>query len=275
MTGTVSLLSHLPATEPKHSASLMGTVSLLSRLSSLALAACGTTGGALVSFDVAAVGTGVAVDNGLGWHVALDRAQLHVGAIYLNLSVPSSGAQATSCILPGVYSGQELAGLTIDALSPEPQRFPQPGSGTSDPPEAAELWLTGGDINASTDPTVIADLAGTATRGPATIPFTARITIGNNRLIPSSDPALPSLHPICKQRIVSPILVDGLAPSDGGTLVLHIDPARWFANVDFTGVEPGAALPDDLSTPQSQALFAGLRSAGTTYTFTFEPRNPP
>jgi len=246
-----------------------------------ALAACGTTGGDLVSFDVTAsgpptaAGPGFAIDNGLGWHVMLDQAQLHIGAIYLNRSVPSSGAQVTSCILPGVYTAQELAGLTVDVLSATPQPFPARGTGTSDLPNAAELWLTGGDINASSDTTVIAELAGTASRAAAAIPFTARITIGANRLIPPSDPAQPSMHPICKQRIVSPILLDDLRPSDGGTLRLRIDPAPWFANVDFTSVAPGAALPDDLTTPASQNLFSGLRSAGGTYTFTFEERTPP
>ena len=246
-----------------------------------ALAACGTTGGDLVSFDVTAsgpptaAGPGFAIDNGLGWHIMLDEAQLHIGAIYLNRSVPSSGAQVTSCILPGVYTAQELAGLTVDVLSATPQPFPARGTGTSDLPNAAELWLTGGDINASSDTTVIAELAGTASRAAAAIPFTARITIGANRLIPPSDPAQPSMHPICKQRIVSPILLDDLRPSDGGTLRLRIDPAPWFANVDFTSVAPGAALPDDLTTPASQNLFSGLRSAGGTYTFTFVERTPP
>lgn len=246
-------------------------------LALLALAACGTTGGELVTFDVAAAGppsaagAGFAIDNGLGWHVVLDRAVLHVGAIYLNLSVPSSGAQSTSCILPGVYTAQALAGRDVDVLSPLPQAFPAPGSGTDDAARAAEIWLTGGDVNAAIDPTVVADLAGTASRDASTIAFSARITIGNNRLIPTGDPAQPSMHPICKQRIVSPIALDELRPRDGDTLMLRIDPTGWFANVDFTGVAPSAALPDDLSTPTSQNLFSGLR-ASTSYTFTFIER---
>lgn len=245
-----------------------------------ALAGCGTAGGNLITYDVAAAGPatatgpGLAFDNGVGWHVTLDQALLHIGAIYLNLSVPNSGAQATSCILPGIYTGEELSGLTVDALSATPQPFPAPATGTDDAPEAAELWLTGGDVNAATDPTVIAQIAGTASRDAATIPFTARITIGSNRLIPSSDQTQPSLHPICKQRIVSPILLGDLQPREAGTLMLRIDPASWFATVDFTGVAPGAALPDDLSTPASQNLFSGLRSAGGTYAFTFDERTP-
>jgi hypothetical protein len=247
-----------------------------------ALAACGATGGELVQFDVAvagppsATGPGFALAaNSLGWRVVLDQATLHIGAIYLNLTVPSSGAQATNCILPGVYTGEALSGLTVDVLSATPQPFPAPGTGTNDTARAAELWLTGGDINATTDPTVIAELAGTAINGPTQISFTARITIGNNRLIPSSDPAQPSLHPICKQRIISPILLDDLHPSDGGTLLLRIDPQQWFTNVDFTGLPAGYAFPDDLSTPESQNLFSGLRASGGTYTFAFAERISP
>jgi hypothetical protein len=246
-----------------------------------ALAACGTTGGELVTFDVAAAGppsargAGFAIDNSFGWHIVLDKARLHIGAMYLNLTVPSSGAQFTNCILPGVYTGQELSGLTVDVLSATPQPFPTPGTGTSDEAKAAEIWLTGGDVNASSDTTVIADLAGTATSGPTTIPFTARITIGGNRLIPSGDPAQPSMHPICKQRIISPIILHDIRPSDGGTLLVRIDPTPWFTNVDFTGLPPGYAFPDDLTTPQGQNLFSGLRSAGETYTFTFDERRSP
>lgn len=242
----------------------------------LALAACGTTGGDLVTFDVAASGPdgvqpGYAFTNGHGWRVALDRATLHIGAVYLNLSVPSPGAQSTACILPGVYTAEALAGRTVDVLSPAPQAFPAPGHGTTDPVQTAEVWLTGGDVNAVADPTIIADLAGTATRDGDALPFSAAITIGANRLVPSGDPARPSARPICKQRIVSPILV-ALAPSERGTLRLRIDPATWFADVDFTGAAPGA-LPDDLSTPQSQNLFTGLRSAGTNFQIAFEPRS--
>jgi hypothetical protein len=246
-----------------------------------AIAACGTTGGELVTFEVAAAGPptasgpGFAFDNGFGWHIVLDKAQLHMGAIYLNLTVPSSGSQFTNCILPGVYTAQQLSGLTVDALSATPQPFPTPGTGTNDAAKAAEVWLTGGDVNAATDRTVIADIAGTASSGDTVIPFTASVTIGGNRLVPTGDPSQPSMHPICKQRIVSPIIVDDLRPIEGGTLLVRLSPAAWFSNVDFTGLAPGVAFPDDLSIPQSQNLFSGLHSSGSAYTFTFESRSSP
>lgn len=238
----------------------------------VALAACGTTGGTIVSFDVVAQGEPGAGDavTGLGWHVVLSEAKLHVGAVYLNLAVTISGSQGTSCILPGVYTAQELAPLDIDVLSTAPQPFPQPATGTDDETQTGEVWLTGGDINADTDPTVIAQLAGTATRAAQVIPFTAQITISTgNRGIPPSNPAQPSQHPICKQRIVSPIPI-AVRPRDGGTLAITVDPSGWFANVDFTLLPPDGAFPDDDGNLASQNLFTALRAASATFQLSFQ-----
>jgi hypothetical protein len=236
-----------------------------------------TTGGHTVSYDVAARGLGLpgnAVPAAAGWQVVLTKAVVHIGAVYLNLAVSNPEVAAgTSCILPGIYTGEELSGLDVDVLSTTPQPFATPGVGTDDESRTGEVWLTGGDVNATADPTIIADLAGTATNTTTTLPFTASVTIGANRLIKSSDPANPSAHPICKQRIVSPIQID-FRPAQGGTLLVTIDPTLWFANVDFTPLvsSPPAAFvfPDDDSLPASQNLFTGLRSSGGTFNLTFE-----
>jgi len=240
------------------------------------LAACGTTGGDLVTFEVAAHGVpgAASLDTALGWHVELDRAHLHIGAVYLNLAVPISGSQETACILPGIYTAQELAALDVDVLDQTPRPFPQPATGTNDEARTGEVWLTGGDVNADADPTVIADVAGVASNATSTLPFTAAITISTaNRGIPGSDPAQPSQHPICKQRIVSPIAID-LRPRDGGTLVLAVDTRTWFANVDFTALVSdgggGFVFPDTNTNAASQSLFTGLRAASSTFQFSFE-----
>lgn len=237
----------------------------------VALAACGTTGGNVVSFDVVARGApgGAAADTALGWHVELSRAKLHIGAVYLNLSVAASGSQETTCILPGVYTAQELSGLDVDVLSPAAQPFPEVGTGTDDEVRTGEVWLTGGDVNADSDGTVIAQLTGTATRAAQVLPFTAEVTINSgNRGIPSP-PVLPSLHPICKQRIVSPIRID-LRPHDHGTLAITVDPSGWFANVDFTMLPADGVFPDDNANPASQNLFTALRAATATFQFSFQ-----
>ncbi len=236
-----------------------------------ASACINTTGGTRVTYDVTAQGVGIpnnTLVTGLGWNLVLTQATLHVGAVYMNLDVANAGTVSgdLGCILPGIYTGEELAGLDVDVLSSAPQLFPVPGDGTDDEARTGEVWLTGGgDINASDDPTIIAQAAGTATKGAIVIPFTAQVTISaGNRGIPASDPALPSQHPICKQRIVSPIPID-LRPHDGATLAITVDTSQWFANVDFTQVPPDGAIPDDNSNSASQNLFSGLRAATVTF----------
>jgi hypothetical protein len=239
------------------------------------LAACGTTGGDVVTFDVEASGTADAsvIDTGLGWHVELTRARLHIGAVYLNLAVPISGSQETNCILPGIYTAEELDGLDVDVLSTTRQSFPSRGTGTNDEARTGEIWLTGGNVNAESDSTVIADIAGTATNATTAMPFSASVTINiANRGIAATDPSQPSQHPICKQRIVSPIPIE-LRPSEGATLVIAIDTHAWFANVDFTALEPAGAgfvFPDENTNAASQNLFTGIRAAAATFQLSFE-----
>jgi hypothetical protein len=247
-------------------------------------AAClGTTGSSIVTFPVQAAGPPDAVDGqplvfdtGRGWHVELTQASLYIGAVYLDESVPVSGAQDTSCILEGIYSGQETSGLLVNVLSPDPQAFPATGNGTGDLAITGEVWLTGGDVNASDDPTVIVDVAGTASMSGTSYPFTASVTIGSNRLVTSTDPALPGANPICKQRIVAPIPID-VIPSNTGTLLVRVDPRGWFGDVDFSQMEetannpPTYVIPDDDTTQPGTALFDGIHASTGVYTFTWQP----
>jgi hypothetical protein len=249
----------------------------------LGLAGCGSTGNALVTFHAAAAGPADAVagqplvfTNAQGYQVTLTRARLHVGALYLNRSVPISGGQSLPCILPGIYAGQVTSALELDALTPAPQPFPTDGEGTADEAFTGEVWLFGADVNAKADPTVIASVEGTALRGGTAFPFTGQITISTNRTVTVGDPAQPGANPLCKQRIVTPIRID-LTLAEGGTLVVRVDPRGWLRNVDF------AQLPLDpndptrrrfLDQPSGQpdmAFFAGVRD---TSTYVFQWRAP-
>lgn len=245
--------------------------------------ACGdTTGGARVSFAAVASGPADATSgpltfsSGLGYRITLRRAQLFVGAVYLNQTVPTSGAQETSCIRPGIYVAQITSSLRINALSPDPQPFPTPGEGIASAALSGELWLTSGDINRSADNTVILDAEGEAERGGVTYPFLAQITIGTNRAIPSADPAYPSKNPICKQRIVSLIPTD-LTPQSEGRLRLRVDPRAWFQTVDFSLVPrvqdspPLHRFSDQNDNPADLSLYNnGLRRRTGAYSFSWE-----
>jgi hypothetical protein len=240
----------------------------------------GTTGGDEFSFQAFARGpAGVAVpytfENGKGYSVSLERAHVHVGAVYLNRAVPTSVSSSTSCTLAGIYAAEVPGAVDVDALSDVLQPFPVPGQATSDRARTGEVWLTGGDVNDPSDTTVILDVAGSAERDGESRAFEGRLTIGENRLQPTP-PAEPGLKPICKERIVSPIPID-VTPEHGRHLTLAIEPAKMFANVDFSELEPnddGTLEFDDdpaTATPASTNLYIGLRASSGVYSFTFAP----
>ncbi len=264
-----------------------------------ALCGCsGTTGSGLVSFaarvggpaDVTPGGP-LEFDSGSKYHITLTMAQFHVGAVYLNLTVPSSGGPDEPCILPGVYDGQAFGncdgsgrcGVDVDLLSPDLTTLPLPGQGTANPVWVAEVWLTSGDVNAPADPTPVLVTAGTATKGGTSWPFSATVTIGPNRQLPIQNPAMPGSNPICRQRIVSPICLDpprfncqnpGFALSDGGTLDVRVDPRAMFDGVDFaslTAQPDGSYVIPDAQGGVGGAFFKGVKSAAP-YQFQFTAR---
>ncbi len=259
-------------------------VSIASLLLGLSLSACtGTTGGEIVLFDAfaagpadAAPGQPYAFTTSRGYDVTLTRAKLHVGAVYLNRSRPSSVASDTSCQLNGIYVAEVTEGLDVDLLNPDLQPFPEQGTSTTDHASTAEVWLFGGhDVHDPGDSTLILDVAGTAEKEGQTYPFEGAITIAQNRSIPAPSDALPGANPICKQRIVSPIPVD-LTVAEGDRLVLRVDPRGLFANAQISVLEKVSEDPplylfrDDGGDAPSRALYSGLRASIGTYSVTWE-----
>jgi hypothetical protein len=258
----------------------------------VALIGCGgTTGSGLVTFAAAGAGPSDApggalwaFDTRAGFHVELTRATLHVGALYLNASPPISGAGETSCILPGVYIAEVIKGRDIDLLDPSPQPFPVQGEGKTDPATIGEVWLTGtSDVNAAADPTPILVIAGSAARAGVTRAFTGSLTISKNRDKAPPNPATPGAHPICKERIVTPIRID-VAPRETGTLVMRADPRELLASVNFddqtflmkdavAGDPTQVRFDDNSSTSPGLNLYIGLRAA-SSYSFEWADGRP-
>ena len=254
------------------------------RLTLLALAvaipACvGTTGDQVVDFEVAASGPADAIageplvfEGSRDWHVTLTTARLHIGALYLAEAMPVSGAQATSCILPGSYVAQVVEGREIDLLSSEPQPFPTLGRGTTLEARAGQVWLTSSDVNLAgvpTPPTVVLRLSGSAARNGELREFEAKLTIAANRVDASGN--LAGGSPICKERIVSPIPTSVRVQS-GGALWLRVDPRLLFTNVDFGALQQEGDLfvfRDDSSDQPSANLYNNLKQAGPLYEFSW------
>jgi hypothetical protein len=240
----------------------------------LALTACvQTTGGQIVDFPVSAAGASDAQEftSDNGWHVVLTKATLHVGALYLDVSAPVSGAQTTSCILPGTYVAQMTTGMDVDLLSPRPQRFPVLGHGTTGQALVGQVWLTGAsDVNAQDDATKILVVSGTADKNGDVRPFSGAITIGANRQTGTG--ASAGAASICKQRIVT-VLADVAVGAAGGLLV-RIDARKLFTNVDWNALSKIGdtyAFADQPDKDQpSTNLYANLHAgsaAGSPYSF--------
>ena len=256
-------------------------------LLALTLNGCvGTTGGELFELETFASGPASVIDgepygfvNGRGFYVTLDQARLHVGAMYLNRTRSVSVSSDTSCILPGIYVTEVTSGLDLNLLSPALQAFPGRAVSSDDTALAGEVWLSAGDVNAQSSSAIILAASGEAHRDGRRYPFSARLTIGQNRAIPPENPALPGANPICKQRIVSPVPVE-LALEPGESLILRVDPARFFANVDFSTLELSPSDPNRYEFEDSQhanqasdSLYAGLRGTAG-YRFEVSPQAP-
>ena len=261
-------------------------------------ACVGTTGGRIIDFDAAAAGPkdangeltfGIEITNGTRWNVDLTKATLHVGAVYLDDSLPVSGAQNTACILPGTYVAEVTTGLDVNLLSNTPQHFPSRGHGTTLGVQSAQVWLTRGDVDTIADPSPypILDVEGTASLDSDVRPFAGHITISNNRSNTAGN--FPGAYPICKQRIVSPIPTTvGVQPTGG--LLLTIDPRQLFNNVDFGQLakvsdsyvfsdEPSNSDPSSPTfySQPSANLYSNLMSAGSMngpnlYSFQWDPK---
>ncbi|WP_394848128.1 hypothetical protein LZC95_11765 [Pendulispora brunnea] len=250
------------------------------------VACVGTTGSDLITFRASAAGPAdvtapLVINARNGYQVTLTRARMHIGALYLNQSVPISGSQETSCVLPGIYLAQVTGGLDVDLLSPAPQSFPVLGEAFTGPAATGEVWLFGNtDINAAEDTTPILNIEGTAQRGGVSYPFRGTFTIGKNRNSGSTDPSRPGANPICKQRIVSPVSAN-LLVEEGGSLVVRIDPRRWFDATDFSLLQQVQTSPplysfDDQSANQaSQNLYSAFRSRVGVYSFSWIKESSP
>jgi len=239
----------------------------------------GTTGDQVVEFEAAASGPADVVageplrfTGSRDWQVTLTTARLHIGAIYLAEAMPVSGAQATSCVLPGSYVAQVVEGRDIDLLSSEPQPFPVLGRGTTLEARAGQVWLTSGDVNRTDDPArpaVILELAGSAQRAGEVRRFEAELTIAGNRV--SATGVVAGGSPICKQRIVSPIPTS-IRVQSSGALWLRVDPRRLFINVDFGALSLAGSVysfKDDSSDQPSANLYNNLKQGSELYDFSW------
>ncbi len=228
------------------------------------LVACnGTTGNGLVTFTAYARGATGASDPFTtgGYRIQLTEAKMRIGAVYVDQSPLGNQAEGPVCIAPDLFAAQVPGPIEVDLLDPRPQEFSVYGQGTEDTGLSWQMWLTDGDVNEVNHAHMV-DLRGTATRESdgTIVSFAAIVTINDNRLIATVDPAQPGANPICKQRIV---LVGGLDTTffQGGTLTVTVDPRAWFGlGMDFASlpsVQSASCVDGDPDVPVDPAVDYG------------------
>jgi hypothetical protein len=257
----------------------------------LCISCNGTTGFELANFYAAARGPSDAVKGQPyrfdldGQHVTLLSATLHVGALYLTQSVPTSGGGPAPCVLPGTYDGvfvgQVRGGGDIDLLDPSPQPLSVTGEGSTVPAATGQVWLTHGDVNTANDPLPILTITGSVVSNGTARTFSGGLTVNSKDCSTgsgssSSNALLPGEVQICQARIIQGVHAD-LTLAQAGTLVLVIDPKLLLLNVDLTQLPVSAGCPTDgcfscdgnYNKPSGN-LLANLQSTGP-YRFEWLP----
>lgn len=230
----------------------------------LGAGACnGSTGNQLIEFTAYARGaSGAASSFDAGsYTVKLTKARMLIGAVYVDQSPLGNQAGGPACIVPDLFAAQVPGPVEVNLLDDQPQEFTVYGQGTLDRGASWQIWLTDGDINEANHSHVV-DLQGTATRKADgyEVPFAAIVTINDNRLTTTVNPATPGANPICKKRIV---LLGGLDTTfaDGGKLTVTVDPRPWFQlGFDFASlpaVTDDNCLLGDTSVPVDPAADFG------------------
>jgi len=218
----------------------------------------GTTGDSLITFTPYAAGRAakgmpaVAAASmpfeSNGYRIQLNSASMYIGAVYFDESPPSTSFDAPVCNTSDIFAAQVPGGVQVNLLSTAPQEFSVYGSGSADVAQSWDIWLTSGDID-QPNITPTATLTGTATLlADPTKVYSFGAVVGINpgqtgpgaRGTPVSNAALPGADPICKSRILQLGGLD-LGFSDGGTLLVTVDPRGWFAatsGIDFSSLQP-------------------------------------
>lgn len=241
---------------------------------------------ALAGGAASATGSPLVFTNQTGWTITLDRADVTLGPVYLNVQPPLrvgrwldwlvSPAFAQAAHLDeGRVAGEVLGQVSFSALSPELVSFPVAGTMAQEPVRSAEVWFypsPGVAAETTAIDTVALDVAGQASRDAVTIAFAGQLVLDDDwssaQLAGTRGNA--SLTEIRQVRGVEA----GFFPVEGGRLELRLDVTRLFRGANFASLE-GHTVGADGMRQLSQApdsrdqvmnnLYLGLREANGTY----------
>jgi hypothetical protein len=231
----------------------------------VALAACAnTTGGDLITLPFEAGGTAIApFTTPTGWTVTLDQAVIALGPFYFNVDPPS-----TDEFRSGVVIIQETEQTIVDALDPTMHDVPGGANGETGSAVSVEIGLLAPDSTNLADPNTsnltpgFAYVEGTAVMGTSVVPFEGQVVVDQS-LVTSTEP----LADLQRIRGADVALTFTSSPA---TLVLHVDPTRWFDQSDFSQIAAtGGTWTVD--TTFAAQLLEGVKGETGVYQFDLVP----
>lgn len=252
-------------------------------------ACVGTTEGERFPFDAFAAGPAdadgaLSFTNDRGYAVTLSRASLTVGPVYLDAAAPSgvidrgTGARFRVPSLFGVRAAhahggdagrvvaEVLSQLTVELTRGEPARFPTRGTAVGEPARALRLMFlpppgVAPEATKTPQPTLVVEGRATGVDGagsPVDVAFRGALLLDDTWL-GSTAPGTAGYESIVDLRTVSGVRAD-VHPTDGGSLLLRVDPRALLAGCDFSTLSSNPLDPSDATR---RLLVQSRTGAGT------------
>jgi hypothetical protein len=282
-----------------------GLIRLLLTSALLAQAGCTTgTGSKRFPFEAQVGGTAAndggpfTFNNETGWTITLDRAEVTLGPIYLNVVVPLSDtktslldllvrpawAQGAGHLNVGRVVGEVLAQTTFSALSDQLVAFPSAGTITEEQVRTVDVWFypePGVSPDATKISNVALNVAGRAVRGDDQVSFRGALVLDDAWLSEQTEGTrgTQSVAAIRQVRGIPAAFV----PHEGGRLEIRFDVTRPFRGANFANLSANPADVDGtkvlvqaktgkVTTDQVMTnLYQGLRAVDT---YTIDWTNP-
>lgn len=229
----------------------------------VALASCaGSTGSKKFAFEARIRGTAPSADgaytfdNETGWRIRLDRAEVTLGPVYLNVIVPLHDATSSiwdllvrpawahgeSHLDSGRVVGEVLAQVSFDALSDQPVEFPALGTMTQEEVRTADVFLypePGTAADAKKLDTVALDIAGQAQRGDEVVPFRGQLKLDASWIANQTESTRGNTSLLAIRQVRG--VPASFFPTEGGVLEITFDVKRLLRGADFSNLQANKA----------------------------------
>lgn len=190
--------------------------------------------------------------NEKGWNIALHRATVTLGPVYLNVIPPlrdtsasiwdfvvrPAWAEGQSHLGTGRVVGEVLSQVTFDALSTDVVKFPTAGTVTQEEVRTAEIWFLpepGTPADAAKLATVALDIAGSAERAGTIVNFRGELKLDDAWLSNQSPGTRGNLSLVDIRKVRG--VPASFFPSEGGALELGFDVKRLLRGADFASLD--------------------------------------